>query len=37
MNKFGSPPIVFLDDEKRKEWEALDPAVREASYKMLHK
>ena len=26
--KYGSAPIVFLDEEKRKEWEGLDPAIK---------
>ena len=37
MNKtFGSAPIVFFDEEKRKEWEELDPSTRKNVYSLLH-
>jgi hypothetical protein len=35
-NKYGSAPIIFLDEEKRKEWENVDPSIRRNVYSMLH-
>jgi len=34
--KYGSSPIIFLDDEKRKEWEKLDPSIRNNIFSLLH-
>jgi hypothetical protein len=37
MNKkYASAPIVFIDEEKRKEWEAMDPSIRREVYSLLH-
>ncbi len=35
-NKYGSAPLIFFDDEKRKEWENLDPAIRNNIFSLLH-
>ncbi len=35
-NKYGSAPIIFLDEEKRKEWENLEPSTRREAYSLLH-
>ena len=37
MKKYGSAPIVFLDEEKRKEWESLPEAVRRDATKIMHR
>lgn len=34
--KYGSAPLIFLDEEKRKEWEKLDPSIRKGVFSMLH-
>ncbi len=34
--KYSSAPIVFLDEEKRKEWDNLDPAMKNNIFSMLH-
>lgn len=34
--KYGSAPIIFLDEEKRKEWESLEPSIKRNVYSMLH-
>ncbi len=35
-DKYGSAPIIFLDEEKRKQWENMDPALRSSVFGMLH-
>ncbi len=35
-DKYGSAPIIFLDEEKRKEWEHMDPALKSSVFGMLH-
>jgi len=35
-SEFGCSPIVFLDEEKRKEWEEMDPEVKKTIMSMLH-
>lgn len=34
--KLGSAPLIFLDEQKRKEWENLDPSIRKSVFSMLH-
>ena len=34
--KIGSAPLVFLDEEKRKEWEKLDSSMKNSIFSMLH-
>jgi hypothetical protein len=37
MNKkYVSTPIIFLDEEKRKEWDSLDESAKKNIYSMLH-
>lgn len=35
MEKY-SASLVFLDEEKRKEWERLDPSIKNNIFAMLH-
>jgi hypothetical protein len=34
--KYGSAPIIFMDEKKREEWEALDESVKNNVFSMLH-
>ncbi len=34
---YGSAPIIFLDESKRKEWENLPDIIRKNVFSMLHK
>lgn len=34
--KYGSAPLIFMDEIKRKEWEELPETVRKNVYSMLH-
>jgi len=34
--KYGSAPIIFLDEEKRKEWESIDHSIRKNVFSLLN-
>ncbi len=34
--KYSLAPIVFLDDEKRKEWDEMDPELKKRVFSVLH-
>lgn len=34
--RYGSAPLIFFDEDKRKEWEELDPCIRKNVFRMLH-
>lgn len=36
-SEYGSSPLVFVDENKRKEWEALPEAVRRDATKIMHR
>lgn len=33
---FGLAPIIFIDEEKRKEWEEMEPSLKREVYSLLH-
>lgn len=35
-DKYASAPIIFLDEEKRKEWENIDTSIKREIYSFLH-
>lgn len=35
-DKYGTAPIIFLDEQKRKEWENLEPSMKREVYSLLH-
>lgn len=35
-DRYGSAPIIFMDEEKRKEWKEMKPEHREFIKKHLH-
>lgn len=35
-DRYGLAPIIFLDEEKRKEWEQMEPSMKREVYSLLH-